>query len=125
MSLRTPIARAVGHGTAKSGADHWWAQRVSAIAMVPLAIWFFWSVFGLNIADHDVVSDWFAELTNATFALLLIVNLCFHSYLGVQVVIEDYVSGLVKVIGLIASRLVHAILAAFGLIAIMKIALGG
>lgn len=93
--------------------------------MVPLALWFFWSVGGLNIADHEVVTAWFAEVTNAPFALLLIGNLCFHSYLGVQIVIEDYVSGPVKVLALIASQFAHIILAAIGLIAIFKIVLGG
>jgi succinate dehydrogenase / fumarate reductase membrane anchor subunit len=125
MSLKTPLSRASGSGTARSGADHWWAQRVSAVAMVPLALWFFWSIGGLNIADHDVVSAWFAEVTNATFALLLIANLCFHSYLGVQVVIEDYVSGPVKVFSLIVSQFSHIILVATGLIAIFRIVLGG
>jgi len=125
MSLQTPLSHALGRGAARSGADHWWAQRVSAIAMVPLALWFFWSVSGLNIADHDAVSGWFGEFANATLASLLVGNLCFHSYLGVQVVIEDYVSGQVKVLSLIASQFAHVLLGAIGLIAIIKMALGG
>jgi succinate dehydrogenase / fumarate reductase membrane anchor subunit len=125
MRLQTPLAQALGRGAAKTGADHWWAQRVSAVAMVPLALWFFYSVSGLNITDQEVVTGWFSEVTHAALTLLLILNLCYHSFLGIQVVIEDYVSGPIKVPGLIASQFVHAILGAIGLLAIVKMVIGG
>lgn len=124
MNPHSPMSHAQDRGAAKSGHDHWWAQRVSAIAMVPLSLWFFWSLSNLNITDHYAVADWFAEFANAILTLLLIANLCFHSYLGVQVVIEDYIRGPVKVTSLIASQFIHVVLAAIGLVAILKLALG-
>ena len=125
MSLRTPLGRVLGLGTAKDGTSHWWAQRVSAVALLILGLWF---IFVLAMAPGYGYADavnLIGKPINSILLLLLSVTMAYHSYLGVQVVIEDYVHapGL-KVVSLIASRFAHIFLAAAAVFSILKIGLG-
>ncbi len=124
MSLRSPLGRVLGLGTAKDGTEHWWAQRVSAVALILLGIW---SVAVLLLAEGYSYSEIVAFIRrplNAILLSLLCVTLAYHSYLGIQVVIEDYVhaSG-VKVSSLIASRFAHVFAAIASVYSILRIGL--
>ncbi len=124
MSLRSPLGRVLGLGTAKDGTEHWWAQRVSAVALIILGIW---SVAVLVLAEGYSYSEIVAFIQrplNAILLSLLCVTLAYHSYLGIQVVIEDYVhaSG-VKVSSLIASRFAHVFAAIASVYSILRIGL--
>lgn len=93
MSLRSPLGRVRGLGSAKDGVGHWWAQRLTALALVPLTLWFCAAVAGLAGADYGAFRAWVGAPVNAGLLILLIVAVFYHAMLGVQVVIEDYIHG--------------------------------
>lgn len=126
MTLRTPLSRVLGLGAAKEGVDHWWTQRLTSVALVPLSIWFFWSLLALGSLDYDTVHAWLGRPLPAAGAMLLVLVLAWHSNLGVQVVIEDYVQhpGL-KLASLVLAKFFHVALAAAGVFALLGIATGG
>jgi succinate dehydrogenase / fumarate reductase, membrane anchor subunit len=101
QSLRSDFARVRGLGSAKEGVAHWWAQRVTAVALVPLVLWFVASLVHLVGASHAAVVDWIASPVPAILLVLLITATFHHAQLGLQVVIEDYVHGEGKKIALI------------------------
>jgi succinate dehydrogenase / fumarate reductase, membrane anchor subunit len=124
MSLKSPLGQVLGLG-AGGGAHHWWLQRVSSIALVPLSAWFVLSLAFKSDRSFHAMSAWLAAPFNAVLLLLLVAVGCFHSWLGVQVVIEDYVVGkLAKPLSLLAVQLAHLVLAMTALFAVLKIALG-
>jgi succinate dehydrogenase / fumarate reductase membrane anchor subunit len=126
MSMRSPLGSARGLGSAKSGFEHWWAQRLTAVALVPLTIWFVAGIVSLAGADHDAVLDWLSRPWVAIAMVLLIVATFYHAALGLQVVIEDYVhhEG-AKLALVLAEKFANAVLAVSALYAVLKIALGG
>jgi len=89
--MRSQLGRVRGLGSAKSGLAHWWTQRLTAIALVPLSLWFVFSVLHLLGASHDAVVDWISGPWTIVFTLVLIVATFHHLQLGLQVVIEDYI----------------------------------
>lgn len=91
MSLRTPLGRARGLGSAKGGTYHWWMQRVTSVALLPLVIWFIYAMIGQLGADHAAISAWLASPLPAVLMILFVVAMFHHTQLGLQVVIEDYV----------------------------------
>lgn len=125
-SLRSPIGRVLGLGAAKEGVSHWWSQRVTAVALVILTLWFVTALIRLPDFSHAVVIAWVATPVNAVLLILLIGTLVHHSQLGVQVVVEDYVShsGL-KIVTMLLINFVHVALAALGIFAVLRIAFGG
>jgi len=125
MSLRTPLGKVLGLGSAGDGTGHWWAQRVSAVAMSLLALWFVVSLAGLDLADHADVAGWLLAPVNAALAVLLVAVTAYHSSLGVQTVIEDYIGGGLRVATMVAAQFLHVLLAGIGIIAILKVAFGG
>lgn len=125
MSLRTPLAEARGLGSAKEGVGHWWHQRLTAVALVPLTLWFGFSVALLGSADYYTVIDWIAHPVNAVLMILLLAAGFWHGALGVKEVIEDYVaSEWKKITLLLAVQLAAAVLALAGIFAVLRIALG-
>jgi succinate dehydrogenase / fumarate reductase membrane anchor subunit len=88
---RSQLGRARGLGAAKSGLHHWWAQRVTAVALLPLSLYFVASVLILSGASRAEMAGYMAEPWNAVLFLCLIAALFYHLALGLQVVIEDYV----------------------------------
>jgi succinate dehydrogenase / fumarate reductase membrane anchor subunit len=125
-TLRTPLKNVRGLGSAKEGVSHWWAQRLTALALLPLAVWFVWNAVGLVDADLDTARAFVAAPVNALLLVLAVGALFWHSYLGVQVVVEDYVRAeSLKLATLVVLKLAHLVLAAAGVFAVLKVALGG
>jgi len=125
LSLRSPLGQVLGSGSAKDGTEHWWAQRVTAVALLILGSWFLISIMRLDSFAYDSMVDWAGRPFNSVMLLLLSLTLAWHSALGVQVVIEDYVYGpFIKVVSLLLNRFAHAFLAIAAVVAILKIALG-
>jgi len=91
MSLRTELGRVRGLGSAKGGTHHWWLQRVTAIALIPLTVWLVASFIALAGAEHETVTAWLAQPLVAILMVLTIVGVFYHLKLGVEVVIEDYI----------------------------------
>jgi len=125
MSLRTPLANARGLGSAREGVDHWWKQRLSALALVPLSLWLGFSVALLGTADYYTVIDWLAHPVNAVLMVLTLAVGFWHGALGLQVVIEDYVATEWKKLALlILVQFAAVVLALAGIFAVLRIALG-
>ena len=123
--MRSPLGRAIGLGSAKEGVEHWWAQRVTAIALVPLSIWFVISVIGFVGADLETVQDWVSRPLPGILLVLLLIASFYHMSLGLQVVIEDYVhTELVKLGLVIVVRLFCFAVAVAGIFAVLSMALG-
>ncbi|HYM71963.1 MAG TPA: succinate dehydrogenase, hydrophobic membrane anchor protein [Stellaceae bacterium] len=123
--MRSPVGRAIGLGSAKEGVEHWWRQRVSALALVPLTLWLVVAVIGLVGADHAHVVAWVRSPMPAVFLILLLIATFYHTALGLQVVIEDYIHGEAMRIGtLLVMRLLCILFAARGILAVLKMALG-
>ena len=115
MSLRSPLGLVLGRGSAKDGVHHWWQQRVSAVALVPLTLWFAFALLRLPSLDYETVRAWIAAGWSPVLLVLLVLTLAWHSVLGAQVVIEDYVHAkAAKLAALLASSFVHALVAAAG-----------
>src|SRR5438046_5703477 len=123
--MRSPLGRAIGLGSAKEGVTHWWRQRVSALALVPLTLWFVIAVIGLVGADHATFVTWVRSPMPAVFLILLLVATFYHTALGLQVVIEDYIHGEVKrLAALLVMRLLCVLFAVPGILAVLTTALG-
>ena len=91
MSLRSPLGRAKGLGSAHEGTGHWWTQRITSIALVPLTLWFVASVIAMAGADYFAMQEWLRSPVVAGILILFLVAGFYHGALGMQVVIEDYV----------------------------------
>lgn len=125
MSLRSPIGRVLGLGSAKEGVSHWWGQRVSAVALLLLALWFVSALLRLGDFSHASVVAWIATPMNAVLLSLLVGTTAYHSQLGVQVVVEDYVSHHgSKIATLVLLNFLHIVLAALGIFSVLRIAFG-
>lgn len=125
MSLRSPMSRVLGLGAAKKGAAHWWSQRVTSVALLFLTLWFVISLTGLGGFDYATVIGWMREPLTAVLLTLLIATTAYHSQLGVQVVVEDYVAGKgLKIATLLVLDFIHVALAALGIFAVLRIAFG-
>ncbi|HEV2561570.1 MAG TPA: succinate dehydrogenase, hydrophobic membrane anchor protein [Rhizomicrobium sp.] len=121
---RTPRAKVEGLGAAHSGTAHFWQQRVTAIALIPLAIWFGWAAMHLVGAPYDMATAFLRRPVNAVLMILFIFAALYHMTLGVQVVIEDYIEqegG--KLLLLMLNRFFAWIVGAACLFAMFKIAL--
>ena len=115
-SLRSDIAKVRGLGAAKEGVHHWWAQRMTALALIPLGIWLVASLVCLAGADHAAVSQWLSAPFTLGALALTIITAFYHAALGLQVVIEDYVHGK-------AAKLTLIILIQFGAFALATAAI--
>ena len=125
MSLRSPLGRVLGLGTAKDGTAHWWGQRVSGVALALLGLWFAWSLTTMAGYSHADAATFIGQPFNAVMLMLLCVTMAYHSLLGVQVVIEDYVHGhALKIASLVLSRFAHILFAVVGLFAILRLGIG-
>ena len=124
--MRSPLGRAIGLGSAKEGVDHWWLQRLTAIALVPLTVWFVIAVIGLAGADRPAFIEWIRQPVSAVLMILLLITTFYHSSLGLQVVIEDYVENeATRLTLLIVMKLASIVLAALAIFAVLKLALAG
>ena len=124
MSLRSPLGRVLGMGSAKDGTGHWWAQRVSAVALLPLTLWFLFSLLMLPDLDYATVRTWLSLPVSGFLAVLLLWVLTYHSYLGTTVVVEDYVhSAGMKLLSLLLLRFLYVLVCGAGIFAILRVAL--
>lgn len=125
MSLRSPLGKARGLGSAKEGSKHWWLQRLSAVALIPLSMWFAVSVMTYASADYQSVLQWIHSPIITVLFLLLIVALFYHAQLGLQVVIEDYVHlEWLKISALIAMKFTCIVLATLSVVCVIRLSLG-
>jgi succinate dehydrogenase / fumarate reductase membrane anchor subunit len=123
--MRSPLGRAIGLGSAKEGVEHWLLQRITAVALVPLALWFVIALIGLVGADLDTVQEWVGRPLPAILLVLLLIATFYHASLGLQVVIEDYIHAELARLGLvIIVRLACFALAVAGIVAVLTLALG-
>ncbi len=125
MSMRTPLAQVRGLGSAKAGAHHWWAQRLSAIALIPLFLWFVASLASIATADYATAVAWMGSPLNSALLVLLIGATFYHAQLGMQVVFEDYISThWLQVTSIVLVRFLAILLAVVSIIAVLRIAWG-
>jgi succinate dehydrogenase / fumarate reductase membrane anchor subunit len=125
MSLRSPLGRVLGLGSARGGSSHWYAQRVTAVALVLLALWLVVSLASLDGASHEQVTGWLRQPLNSALALLLVVVAAWHAVLGLQVVVDDYVADKgTRVAVLIAIKFAFVVAAVVGALAVLRIAFG-
>jgi succinate dehydrogenase / fumarate reductase, membrane anchor subunit len=126
MSLRSPLGRVLGMGAAKEGVHHWWHQRLTSLALVPLSIWFVVSLLALPGYDRATLVVWMSHSWTALLLILFVLVAAWHSQLGVRVVIEDYVHGAgSKTLLLVLVTFLHVLLAGAGVLAVLRIVLGG
>jgi succinate dehydrogenase / fumarate reductase membrane anchor subunit len=124
MNDAQALSKVIGRGSAHEGAHHWRVQRLTAIALALLGPWFVVSLTLLPDFSYATVYLWASSLWHATLLALFAGCACWHSQLGVQVVIEDYVRGWLRPAALVLSAFIHVLLAGLSLIAIVRIALG-
>jgi succinate dehydrogenase / fumarate reductase membrane anchor subunit len=124
--MRSQLGRVRGLGSAKSGTAHWWAERVTSLALIPLTIWFV--LVALHLAGHSRadVAHWAANPVNATLLIATLLITFHHAALGLQVVIEDYIHvELTKTASLLAVKGLCALLALATVVAVLKLAFTG
>lgn len=125
-SRRSPLARVRGLGTAREGVAHWWAQRLTAVALVPLLLWFAASLCAMTGADQQEVRAWIADPLVSVLLILLTVAGFHHAQLGLQVVLEDYVHAeWLKVASVVLVKFAAVALAVAAVLSVVRIALGG
>jgi succinate dehydrogenase / fumarate reductase membrane anchor subunit len=122
----TPLARVRGHGSARSGARHWWHERASSAALFLLYVWLAVSLLRLPALDHRGVTEWLKDPLAAVPMLLLVAVTFWHLKMGLKVFIEDYVheEGN-KFLALLLLDFAAVLAAAFAAFAVLRIALGG
>jgi len=126
MSLQSDLGRVKGLGSSKSGTSHWWAQRVSALALIPLTLWFVYSAMKFIGMDLFAFRAWLNEPGSVLLLSLFLIALFYHMQLGLQVVIEDYVhSEKNKIFLLLINKFAATLFAISSLVAIIQIAYGG
>jgi len=126
VSLQSPLGKFLGHGSAGHGTEHWWAQRVTAVALLPLGVWFVFALLGMESFEYGAVVAWIGQPLNAILLSLLLIAVLYHSRLGLQVVVEDYVhTGWIKVSTLVTLQLAHIAGGVAGLYSIILISLRG
>ena len=125
MDLRTPMGRVRGLGAAGEGVGHWWAQRLTSIAMVPLTLWFVYAAVGFVGVDHAAFKSFLGEHGNALLMVLFVAVMFHHAQQGLQVVIEDYVhhEG-AKVASLVAVKFLAVLCAGSAILSVLRLAFG-
>jgi succinate dehydrogenase / fumarate reductase, membrane anchor subunit len=125
MSLRSPLSRVLGMGSAKEGTAQWWAQRVTAVALIPLTLWLVFSLLTLPDLDYDTVRTWLAVPISGFLAVLLVAVLSYHSYLGTTVIVEDYVTSAgMRVLALVLLLFLYVLSGGAAVFAILRVVFG-
>jgi succinate dehydrogenase / fumarate reductase membrane anchor subunit len=125
VSLRHPLAKVRGLGSAREGVAHWWAQRLTAVLLIPLSIWFISCAAAFVGADYADARVYLAQPLNAFLLMAFVLTLLYHGMLGLQVVIEDYIHQRALELGLQMVVKLSAFLCALGTVyALIRITLG-
>lgn len=125
MSLRSPLGQARGLGSAKDGVGHWWVQRLTALALIPLTLWFIVSLIRFPLSDYATMVAWIKSPLVAVALVLFFVSMFWHAALGVQVIVEDYVGNEgTKLLSIVLAKFALYALGAASVFAVLKIALG-
>ena len=123
MSGRISLRRVRDLGAARDGVHHWWVQRLTAVALVPLSIWFVTSIILLAGSDHARVTAWMSNPIVAVFLMLTLIAMFYHLKLGLQVVIEDYIHAKpTKAACLLLNNFVNTVLALSCIFSVLKVA---
>jgi len=123
-SMKSSLRKAKGLGSAKNGTSHWYMQRITAIANIPLAIWMIWSILQVQNVPYQEFTLWLSTPLNAVLMILFILNMIYHAYLGSLSVVEDYINNeTFKTIKLIGMKLFFIATAVTAIFSILKIAL--
>jgi succinate dehydrogenase / fumarate reductase, membrane anchor subunit len=122
--MRSPLGRVRGLGSSRSGTSLWWAQRLTAFALLPLTLWFVCAIIRLAGLPRAAVQHWASSPLVATLLIALIAATFHHLQLGVQVVIEDYVHGPAKLASLLVVKAAVLLLALVAIISVLKLAIG-
>jgi succinate dehydrogenase / fumarate reductase, membrane anchor subunit len=126
MSLKSPLGRVLGLGSAKEGTGHWWSTRLAAIALVPLLLWLVLALLMAPSLDYAGLHAFVRAPLNALGLVLLVPVAAYHSLLGVREVVEDYVHARgAKVVSLVLLDFVHVLAAVAGLYAVLRVSFGG
>lgn len=123
MNLRTPLSHAKGLGSAKEGAGHWWAQRLTSVALVPLTLWLVYALATFDDLSYGAAIEWMQSPLVAVGLALLVVVMFYHLQLGLQVIVEDYVHGGLKIVTLVLLNFACISLVFIGLFSIIKVSL--
>jgi len=124
--LKSELARARGLGSAKEGVQHWWMQRLTGLALIPLGLWFVASLIAHIGLDRAAAAAWLRQPVVLGLTALLIVALFHHAQLGLQVVIEDYVGHEPsRLVAIVLVKAAAILLATAALVALLTIAIGG
>lgn len=120
------MGSALGHGPANEGTGHWWSERITAIALVPLTFWLVYSLFTLAALTRAEAIAWMQTPANAVLMVLFLLSMFYHSFLGLQVITEDYVHlKWLKITTIIALQFAHVLLAATSVFMVLRLAFGG
>lgn len=123
--FRSKLSSAIRLGRAKTGVGHWWMERVSAIVLIPLTVWFVAAIIAHTDSDHAAFVTWLGTPLVATLMILLLITLFYHTALGLQVVIEDYVHSGIVTSAIVAVRVGCIALTVAGIVAILILAFRG
>lgn len=123
-SMRSPLGKALRLGSAREGVENWLLERVSAVALVPLTLWFAVSIVAYGGDDYATMTGWLKMPVTTTLMTLLLITVFHHTALGLQVVIEDYVHSRIKIPALVGMRLGCLSMTVAGLVATLKVAFG-
>jgi succinate dehydrogenase / fumarate reductase, membrane anchor subunit len=126
MTLRTPLGRARGLGSAKEGVGHHWTIIVTSVGLIPLSLWLVYSLIHLAGGDYTAFKSWVSQTCNASLLILTLLMILHHAVTGMSMVIEDYISDDgKKFASLVASKVLGAFLAVYMTVSILKVAIGG
>ncbi|MCY4421397.1 MAG: succinate dehydrogenase, hydrophobic membrane anchor protein [Gammaproteobacteria bacterium] len=120
-SLRELLSVLPGFG--REAVAHWWMQRLTAAALLPLSVWFVFSIAMLGDASHEAVVSWLKTPSATVLMGVFIVMTFYHTKLGIQVIIEDYVGGWLQAASMVLLNVVCILFAVAGILALLKIAL--
>lgn len=124
--MRSPLGNALGLGSAGEGASNWWTERLTAVALVPLTFWLVFSLLSLAAMTREEAMLWMQSPVNAVLLVLFLLTMFYHSFLGLQVIIEDYMHRKwLKVTTLISVQFAHVFLAVISIFSVLRMALAG
>ncbi len=122
--LRTPLSRVKGLGSAKDGTHHFWHQRLTALLQIPLVLWLAFSLASMPV-EHATLVSWVAQPLVTVVLSILIASVFYHAKMGLQVIIEDYISNHAqRLMALLLSNTLCLLFGAAGVISVLRIAFG-